>query len=373
VQVSAQFLAAGSGGIARCARLTIAALAGAGAEVRALAVEDTSATDVAGGATRAFGGDRMAFIGANTLGALRCDWVFYDFAGTARAHAPLRALARPYALWVHGLEVWPGYLRRDYAAAIRGARAVFANSEHTARRLAESLPGLRSVRVCRLGTERDDTVGEPTRGGRDRLVLFVGRSDEMFAKGQDVLIAAWPRVVAQVPDAVLAFVGGGERLDRLTALAAASPAASSIRVLGPLPDAEVDALQRRARLFAMISNVEGFGLVFAEAMGHATPVLSALEDASTEINLDGETGYTVARGDLDAVASRIVAVLTDDRLFERLSDRAYMRWRREFSFSAFRDRFVRAAGDAGLLGHSPRPVADQTGVRPRFTIAEEGS
>jgi phosphatidylinositol alpha-1,6-mannosyltransferase len=349
IQVAAQFLTAGSGGIARCARLTILALASE-ARVSGLAVEDQAPTVVGDVQTRAFGGARSAFVAANMLGALKSDWVIYDFAGTARAHGPLGLAGRPYALWAHGLEVWPGHLRDDYAKAIRGAKAVFANSAHTARRLAESLPDLRSVHECQLGTEAD-LQARPSSSprSRERLVLFLGRNDELFAKGQDVLIAAWPAVVAEVPDAVLCFVGGGERLDRLRTLAAASPAAASIRVMGPLSEAEVERLYRRARLFAMLSRVEGFGLVFAEAMSHGVPVLTSNEDASIEVSLDGETGLAVSRGDLGAVARAIVSVLDDDQLFERLSRNAFERWSRCFCFSAFRERFLRVAATAGLV------------------------
>ena len=141
--------------------------------------------------------------------------MLYDFAGTAQAHAaPLSLVGRPYALWAHGWEVWPGNLRPDYAKVLRGAKAVFVNSNHTGERLLQSLPGLRTIQRCVLGTEWDI---EPPRlrvrsaaVWRENLVLFVGRNDDMFAKGQDVLIAAWPAVVAQIPDAVLCFVGGGE-------------------------------------------------------------------------------------------------------------------------------------------------------------------
>jgi phosphatidylinositol alpha-1,6-mannosyltransferase len=350
IQIAAQFLTAGSGGIARCARLSILALA-ADARVSALAVEDGAATSVGAVRTRAFAGNRSAFVAANAMGALRSDWVLYDFAGTARAHAPLSLVGRPYALWAHGWEVWPGNLRPDYARVIRGAKAVFVNSDHTGQRLLQSLPGLRTIQRCLLGTEKDvDPRHRAAPGaGRENLVLFVGRSDEMFAKGQDVLIAAWPAVVAEVPDAVLCFAGGGERLDRLRALAADSPAATSIQVLGQQSDDEVVALHRRSRLFAMLSNVEGFGLVFAEAMSHGAPVLSANEDASTEVNLDGETGFAVDRADLAEVAARIVAVLKDERLFETLSRGAYDRWSSHFSFSVFRERFLRAAAAAGLV------------------------
>jgi phosphatidylinositol alpha-1,6-mannosyltransferase len=362
IQVAAQFLTAGSGGIARCARLTIMALAG-DARVSALAVEDDSATSVGGVRTRAFAGNRSAFVAANMLGALKNDIVLYDFAGTARAHAPLSLVGRPYALWAHGWEVWPGNLRPDYAKVLRGAKAVFVNSNHTGERLLQSLPGLETIQRCLLGTERDiDRPGcAPSPSQREKLVLFVGRNDEMFAKGQDVLIAAWPAVVAAVPDAVLCFVGGGERLDRLRALAAASPAAAAIQVLGQLGEDEVAALHRRARLFAMLSHVEGFGLVFAEAMSHGAPVLTANQDASTEVNLDGETGFSVDRSDLAQVAARIVAVLSGDALFETLSRGAYARWSRQFCFSAFRDRFLAAAAAGGLLSR-PRQAAPAPGV-----------
>jgi phosphatidylinositol alpha-1,6-mannosyltransferase len=352
IQVAAQFLTAGSGGIARCARLTIMALTSQ-ARVRGLAVEDQDSTLVGDLKTRAFRGNRSAFIAANMMGALTSDWVVYDFAGTARAHGPLGLAGRPYALWAHGWEVWPGNLRADYARAIRGAKAVFVNSGHTGEKLAESMPGLKTIHVCQLGTEKDLPAGEASAEARspadEKMVLFVGRNDEMFAKGQDVLIAAWPKVAAEIPGATLIFVGGGERLDKLRELAAASPAAASIRVLGQLTDAEVEALRARARLFAMLSNVEGFGLVFAEAMSQGLPVLTSNEDASTEVNVHGETGYAVSRNDLDEVAARIVGVLRDDQLYARLSRQAYERWRGAFCFSAFKDRFLDAAADAGLV------------------------
>jgi glycosyltransferase involved in cell wall biosynthesis len=144
-------------------------------------------------------------------------------------------------------------------------------------------------------------------------------------------------------------VGGGERLDKLRELAAASPAAGSIKVLGQLTDAEVETLRARARLFAMLSNVEGFGLVFAEAMSQGLPVLTSNEDASTEVNLHGQTGFAIPRDDLDGVAAMILRVLNDDQLFERLSRQAYARWRSTYCFSVFKDRFLGAAADAGLV------------------------
>lgn len=358
LQISAQTLSAGtSSGIARCARITLKSLATV-ANVTGLAVEDAAPSQIGATRTRAFGGSRPAFVAANAAAALGADWTIYDFAGTARAHSPLSLIGKRYALWVHGIEVWPENLRSDYAAAIRGAAAVFVNSRHTFERLSASMPGLKTKHLCLLGTEKDVEPGAaPAAAPRERVVLFVGRNDEMFYKGQDVLIAAWPSVVARAPDARLVFAGGGERIDKVRELAAASPASGSIDILGLVSEAELDALYRRARLFAMPSSGEGFGLVFAEAMSHGLPVLTSTEDASMEVNAHGETGYSISRTDLDGIAAAIVDTLTNDQLFDRLSRNAYDRWAREFSFSAFRTRFLNAATAAGVLGPEPAPAS----------------
>ncbi|HEY1750119.1 MAG TPA: glycosyltransferase [Caulobacteraceae bacterium] len=358
VQVSAQTLAAGtSSGIARCARLTLKSLASV-AQVSGLAVEDAEPSLIGGVRTRAFGGSRPAFVAANAAAGLGADWTIYDFAGTARAHSPLSLLRKRYAVWVHGIEVWPGNLRTDYAAAIRGAAAVFVNSRHTLERLGQSMPELTTGRLCLLGTEKDVDAAPPAAGPpREQMVLFVGRNDAMFYKGQDILIAAWPSVVARAPGARLCFAGGGDRIERVRELAAASPAAASIEVLGLVSEETLESLYGRARLFAMPSSGEGFGLVFAEAMSHGLPVLTSTEDASMEVNAHGETGYSISRDEPQRIAGAIADVLTSDRLFETLSRNAYDRWAQEFSFSAFKARFLRAAADAGVLAAQPQAPA----------------
>jgi phosphatidylinositol alpha-1,6-mannosyltransferase len=351
VHIAAQSLSPGSGGIARCARLTMMALSGKASIKNAFAVQDTHPTTIAGVTTRPFRNSRFRFASAHTAHAFGSDVVFYDFPGTARAHKFLALARKPYAVWVHGWEVWPENLRPDYAAAIRQADAVFANSHHTFTRVSESIPGLRNLHVCQLGTEWDVGKVRSTRSTavREKIALFVGRNDELFDKGQDAIIDAWPRVLRQVPDAKLYFVGGGVRLDYLRSLAAASPAASSIAVLGYLPDAEVGLLYDRARLFVMLSRVEGFGLVYAEAMSHGVPILTSTEDASQYLNHEGVTGLSVCRDDHDTVADAIIRVLADDDLHHRLSNGAFEHWANNFSLSAFVGRFREAAIRARVI------------------------
>jgi phosphatidyl-myo-inositol dimannoside synthase len=349
IHFAAQFLSPGSGGIARCARLTMMALSGKASIRSAFAVQDTHPTTIGGVTTKPFQNRRLRFVSAHATYALRSDVVFYDFPGTARAHTFLALARKPYALWVHGWEVWRENLRPEHAATIRRADAVFVNSHHTFAKINESIPGLRNLHICQLGTERDIDSLTRSASPRENIALFVGRNDELFDKGQNAIIDMWPRVVRQVPDAKLYFVGGGVRLDYLRSLAAASPVASSILVLGYLPDAEVDQLYDRARLFVMMSRVEGFGLVYAEAMSHGVPILTSTEDASQYINREAVTGFSVCRDDHDALADAVIRVLADDDLHHRLSDGALEHWKHNFSFTAFASRFREAAIAANLI------------------------
>jgi glycosyltransferase involved in cell wall biosynthesis len=154
----------------------------------------------------------------------------------------------PFAIKVHGsaLEytVRPNRERFvPYALeGVRAAASVLVGSRHTAESLWEVLadepslpertalgpPGV-DVHAFRPGTadldglaDRLESVGEAAAWGgergasaalrlldpeRDRIVSFVGKL--IVSKGVDLLVAAWPLVVARVPEARLVVVGFG--------------------------------------------------------------------------------------------------------------------------------------------------------------------
>src|SRR5262249_20183587 len=152
-------------------------------------------------------------------------------------------------------------------------------------RAGSALPATSKVRMCVLGTpddEEPETFGPSPEGP---TVLLVGRVDELFAKGHDVLIDVWPEVVSAVPDAKLLFVGGGSHLWKVKDLAARSSARHAIEIAGFVPDQNMDAYWRRATVFAMLGYTEGFGLVYVDAMRQGLPVVASTEDAGQEINI----------------------------------------------------------------------------------------
>jgi alpha-1,3-rhamnosyl/mannosyltransferase len=81
----------------------------------------------------------------------------------------------------------------------------------------------------------------------------------------------------------------------------------SVRVVGYLPDPEVAALVRGARVFVYPSRYEGFGIPPLEAMAAGTPVIATKTSALPEAL--GDHARWVHPDDLDGLASGIADLL----------------------------------------------------------------
>ena len=339
-------LRAGNGGIARVARLVAKAAATSGRwnEVHAISLlDDRPATDLSGVSVRVARSSTLRFALALAGASLEHHRFVYDFSGLARAHPALPGLRRPFAVWMHGIEVWEK-ARADRLRALRSANLVLCNSAYTQRR-AERIHGpIDNVRTCWLATEQDDAPPARERFGPP-TVLVVGRLETHLNKGHNALLDAWPRVTSAVADARLAIVGTGPSLQDLRERAGRSPASKNIDVRGFVPEEEMPATWASASVFAMPSRTDGFGLVYAEAMRWGLPVVASIHDAGAEVNVHGVTGYNV---DLDRRADlvdRLVQLLREDLLAQELGRNALARWKEHFSMGAFRSRFLGVTGD----------------------------
>ncbi|WP_156721895.1 glycosyltransferase family 4 protein [Streptomyces apocyni] len=211
--------------------------------------------------------------------------------------------------------------------------------EYTRSRIAAALTPEAAARMVQLPPGVDEKTFHPGSGGdairarlglRDRpVVVCVSRL--VPRKGQDTLIQAMPRILAQVPDAVLLIVGGGpyeKDLRRLAAETLTHRAADSVRFTGAVPWEELPAHYGAGDVFAMPCrtrrgglDVEGLGIVYLEASATGLPVVAGDSGGAPDAVLDGETGW-VARGDspMDA-AERIVTLLRDPQLRQRMGER----------------------------------------------------
>jgi phosphatidylinositol alpha-1,6-mannosyltransferase len=167
-------------------------------------------------------------------------------------------------------------------------------------------------------------------------------------KGQDVLVAAWPRVLARHPRARLLLVGGGPLEPRLRRAVARTGLAGSVVLTGPVAPGELPAHYAAGDVFAMPCrtrraglDVEGLGMVFLEAAACGRPVVAGTSGGAPEAVLDGRTGHVVDPRSPQAVAAAITGLLDDPAAARAMGD-AGRRWvEQQWSWSTIAATFDR--------------------------------
>jgi glycosyltransferase involved in cell wall biosynthesis len=207
------------------------------------------------------------------------------------------AARKPYVVTLHGTDM--ALARRAPALArplLRRARAVIAVSRflaEEARRL-----GASDVTVVPNGVDVPERVPEPAEPPH---ILFASRLAP--EKGVEELAAA----AAGLP----LVVAGDGPLRRLLPEA-----------LGFLPRAELERLYEEAAVLACPSRREGFGLVCAEAMARARPVVATAVGGLVDLVEDGRTGVLVPPRDPKALRAALERLLGDADLRRRLGEAA---------------------------------------------------
>jgi phosphatidylinositol alpha-1,6-mannosyltransferase len=340
--LGAESLTPGNGGICRVARLigkVLAEEAAAGwLDASAVVYRDSLPSPDLGLPTTTARQSRAGYAIRVWKASLRASHFIYDFVGTARAHWRLPPLRRPFLVFTHGIEVWED-TRPDRLAWARRADLLLCNSAYTRARADRIHGGFSRAQVCWLATERDDLPSVAHQAEGPPRVLIVGRIDPEPWKGHHALIDAWPEVVAAVPGARLVVVGDGPGMAATRARAAASSTAGTIEFEGFVPEDQMDRVWSAASVFAMPGVMEGFGLVYIEAMRYGIPVVASVHDAAPEVNLEGVTGYNVNLRKKGELAERLIHLLRNPDLIARLGDNGRQRWLEHFRFARFRDRF----------------------------------
>lgn len=171
------------------------------------------------------------------------------------------------------------------------------------------------------------TIRERFSGGRP-YVLHLGTIEPR--KGVVDLVAAWESLNEMQPDAPDLVIAGkpGWGTDPITDRIQASPLAGRIHTPGYVSRSDARELLRHAAVFALASEVEGFGLPLAEAVSCGTPAVATDIPALREAG--GDAAVFCAYGDSEGLAAALADALepaTAARLRERALERApTLRW-----------------------------------------------
>lgn len=155
-------------------------------------------------------------------------------------------------------------------------------------------------------------------GRHKPLVVSIGNLKPQ--KNAADFVAAAAKVAQKVPEARFVFLGDGPQRKALEAKAFALGLGDKLLFLGWRRDGAQ--WLAAADAFAMTSLWEGLPRALVEAMATGLPSVCYATDGVTDLLRDGENGFLVAPGDLDAFAARLASLLTDDALRRRLGNAA---------------------------------------------------
>jgi glycosyltransferase involved in cell wall biosynthesis len=127
----------------------------------------------------------------------------------------------------------------------------------------------------------------------------------------------------------LTIVGAGPLRGRLRALAAAAGLGAHVMLPGYVPDAA--ALLSSHRVYVHAARLENCCVAVLEALASGTPVLVAPSGGIPEQVTDGVEGYYWPLDDPVAAAARLIRLLEDPVLYERMSRAARVRYEQHFT------------------------------------------
>jgi glycosyltransferase involved in cell wall biosynthesis len=166
-------------------------------------------------------------------------------------------------------------------------------------------------------------------------IAYVGRL--VPRKGVDTLIEAFsflPRYL----DVRLVIVGGepgvevSSEVRRLSALAERLEVRKKVTFTGSRPQEELRRYYSAADVAVTVPHYEPFGMTPLEAMACATPVIGSRVGGIKTSVADGETGYLVPPRDPEALAGRLLRLLSDEDLRDQMGRAARHRIKEHYAW-----------------------------------------
>jgi colanic acid/amylovoran biosynthesis glycosyltransferase len=256
----------------------------------------------------------------------------------------------PYSFTVHGPEEFdkPGALH--LGEKVRRAAFVVAIGSYGRSQLyrwAGHLDWPR-IEVVHCGLDADFLAAPSTAPPDVARLVCIGRLCEQ--KGQLLLVEAASRLVRAGVPLQLVLAGDGEMRGAIEALVHQRSLGDHVRITGWIGSDQVREELVGARALVLPSFAEGLPVVIMEAMALGRPVISTYVAGIPELVRNGEDGWLVPAGDIDALAESMRACLTAQPVeLARMGEAARARVR------ARHDVDVEAAKLARLFAKAPGP------------------
>ncbi len=257
-----------------------------------------------------------------------------------------------------GYLTWPFWVRWLVKAACGRVALGVVQGDALRNQFAGLVPEKR-IRTLYNTVDTETYVNHSPEPNYHKRVFFMGHLS--CAKGYCDVLAAIPEVARRHPEVEFVFAGTKletERnvfLNQLTGepIGCSHPEESletlrndgygdHYRYVGVVSESEKLELLATSSIFLLPSYSEGFSQAVLEAMSMARPVICTPVGALGEVVRDGENGFLVMPGDVDAMVRRIDRLLSDPDLQARMARTNHHYTRRRFAVE-------RVAGQLGDL------------------------
>jgi colanic acid/amylovoran biosynthesis glycosyltransferase len=265
----------------------------------------------------------------------------------------------PFSFTVHGPEEFDKSRLIGLAAKIERASFVAAISSYGKSQLYRLCEKSHwdKIHVVHCGVDAAFLERAPTPIPRAPRLVCIGRLCEQ--KGQLLLLDAVSRLVEDGVAIEIVLVGDGEMRAEIERSIAERGLLAHVSVTGWADEQRVRSELEKARALVLPSFAEGLPVVIMEALALGRPVISTYVAGIPELVVDGESGWLVPAGDVDALASTMKrAVLADPEQLARMGNTGRTRVLAHYDV----DGNARALG--ALFGEEDFPAPALTQVRP---------
>lgn len=234
--------------------------------------------------------------------------------------------------WYEYLESWPkGFVAKSIEwLAARLPDRIAAVSEHTKATLMAHGISPDKIEVVHNGINLAEIEAVPSAMETSDLI-FAGRL--IKEKNVDLLLRAVAELKQSLPDLKCLIIGDGPERAKLEQLSQALGLTSSVKFLGFLDrHDEVYSLMKSSKIFILLSDREGFGMVVPEANACGLPVVvaRAAHSAATSLVNEGKSGFVV---NLDAaeIANQLYQLLSESTIYKTMT-RTAVEWGQQFDW-----------------------------------------
>ncbi|MET3982656.1 glycosyltransferase family 4 protein [Streptomyces sp. PvR034] len=208
----------------------------------------------------------------------------------------------------------PGAVRAEMARRYPRLDLVTTVTEADARSFRTHTP-VPGVPVHAVPNSVPRPVVAPSDGTR-KVIVSAGRMHHV--KRYDLLVRAFARLAPEFPDWRLRIYGDGDEAGALRTLVNDLDLAGRILLMGGFSPIESE--WAKGSIAAVTSSAESFGMTLVEAMRCGLPVVATdCPVGPREILRDGEDGFLVANGDVDAIAEGLGRLMADAPLRARMA------------------------------------------------------